>query len=58
MTENPNNNANVFDPSTGLASGVRLGSVGRSAPGCQTRLHLQVQNPGNLKCPNLTLGSS
>lgn len=41
MTENPNNNANVFDPATGDASRVRQGSVGQSAAGCQTRLHLQ-----------------
>ena len=44
MTENPNNNANVFDPATGDASRVRQGSVGQSAAGCQTRLHLQ--DPG------------
>ena len=43
MTENPNNNANVFDPTEGNAARVRLGSVGQSAPGCQTRLHLQVK---------------
>ena len=42
MTENPNNNANVFNPAEGSAARVRLGSVGQSAPGCQTRLHLQV----------------
>ena len=56
MTENPNNNANYFDPRQGhgnrlatikvVANVPRLariqqGSVGRSAPGCQTRLHLQ-----------------
>jgi len=41
MTENPNNNANVFNPQEGNAARVRLGSVGQSAPGCQTRLHLQ-----------------
>jgi len=41
MTENPNNNANVFDPSTGDISRIRQGSVGKSAPGCNTRLHLQ-----------------
>merc|ERR1712032_1530417 len=41
MTENPNNNANVFNPAEGNATRVRLGSVGQSAPGCQTRLHLQ-----------------
>jgi len=41
MTENPNNNANVFDPLVGDVSRIRLGSVGQSAPGCTTRLHLQ-----------------
>ena len=41
MTENPNNNANQFDPSVGDISRIRQGSVGKSAPGCQTRLHLQ-----------------
>ena len=44
MTENPNNNANVFNPAEGNGARVRLGSVGQSAPGCQTRLHLQVVN--------------
>ena len=41
MTENPNNNANQFDPALGDISRIRQGSVGKSAPGCQTRLHLQ-----------------
>jgi len=41
MTENPNNNANYFDPKIGDPSRLMQGSVGQSAPGCQTRLHLQ-----------------
>jgi len=41
MTENPNNNANYFDPSIGDPSRIVQGSVGRSAPGIETRLHLQ-----------------
>jgi len=41
MTENPNNNANYFDPRQGHGDRIQQGSVGRSAPGCQTRLHLQ-----------------
>jgi hypothetical protein len=45
MTENPNQTANHFDAKDGAAEmsmNIRLGSVGRSAAGCQTRLHLQV----------------
>jgi len=41
MTENPMNNSNYFDPNIGDPSRIRLGSVGQSAPGIQTRLHLQ-----------------
>lgn len=41
MTENPNHTANYFHPSPGGGASVRLGSVGRSATGCLTRLHLQ-----------------
>jgi len=41
MTENPNNNANYFDPKQGHGRKIQQGSVGRSAPGCQTKLHLQ-----------------
>jgi len=41
MTENPMNNSNYFDPKIGDPSRIRLGSVGQSAPGIQTRLHLQ-----------------
>ena len=48
MTENPNNNANVFDPTEGNGAKVRLGSVGQSAPGCKTRLHLQVRKRKHL----------
>jgi len=41
MTENPNNNANYFDPRIGDPSRIRQGSVGQSAPGIHTKLHLQ-----------------
>merc|ERR1719350_2532752 len=41
MTENPNNNANYFDPRVADPSRIMQGSVGQSAPGCKTRLHLQ-----------------
>jgi len=41
MTENPNNNANYFNPAQGHGRRIQQGSVGRSAPGCQTKLHLQ-----------------
>jgi len=46
MTENPNNNANYFDPNIGDVSRIMQGSVGQSAPGCQTRLHLQDPSDG------------
>lgn len=46
MTENPNNNANYFDPKIGDPSRLMQGSVGQSAPGCQTRLHLQDPSDG------------
>ena len=40
MTENPNNNANVFDPRGSRidVSRIRQGSVGKSAPGETTHL--------------------
>merc|ERR1711970_994500 len=41
MTENPNNNANYFDPRVADPSRLMQGSVGQSAPGIETRLHLQ-----------------
>ena len=46
MTENPNQTANHFDAKDGaeMSMNIRLGSVGRSAAGTQTRLHLQVGN--------------
>lgn len=46
MTENPNNNANFFDPRVGDPSRIRQGSVGQSAPGIQTKLHLQDPSDG------------
>ena len=48
MTENPNNNANVFDPRGSKidASRIRQGSVGRSAPGIETRLYLEDSSDG------------
>lgn len=41
MTENANNNANYFDLREGHGNRFQQGSVGRSAAGVQTRLHLQ-----------------
>ena len=48
MTENPNNNANVFDPRGSKidVSRIRQGSVGRSAPGIETRLYLPDSSDG------------
>jgi len=48
MTENPNNNANVFDPRGSVidASKIRQGSVGKSAPGIETRLYLKDSTDG------------
>lgn len=48
MTENPNQTANLFDPAECAENNVniRLGSVGRSAAGCQTKLHLQDPQDG------------
>merc|ERR1719273_3117039 len=37
-TENPSHTANVYDPETEDVAGIRLGSVGRSNPGTETRL--------------------
>ena len=48
MTENPNNNANVFNPVSGDSSRVRQGSVGQSATGCHTRLHLPEEGVGEV----------
>ena len=43
MTENPNQTANQFLPlEQDVVEHYKLGSVGRSAVGCQTKLHLQV----------------
>jgi len=41
MTENPNNNNNFFDPKQMSGERICQGSVGRSATGCYTKLHLQ-----------------
>jgi len=48
MTENPNNNANVFDPrgSEIDVSMIRQGSVGKSAPGIETKLYLADPKDG------------
>ena len=43
MTEIPNHTANIYDPEERGAK-IRIGSVGQSAPGTQTRLHLKVYN--------------
>jgi len=40
MTENPNNNANYFNLKEGHGNRFQQGSVGQSAVGVQTRLHL------------------
>ncbi|XP_023337942.1 long-chain-fatty-acid--CoA ligase ACSBG2 [Eurytemora carolleeae] len=47
MTENPNQTANQFLPlEQDVVEHYKLGSVGRSAVGCQTKLHLQDPRDG------------